>query len=69
MSEDKSSEIPLKFCCAGMKGYLEKGWVKARPANSLTPNRIFFIIEVRGMDIDMILFYCLSCGKHVYPEV
>ena len=57
-----------EICCSMMKNYyLKKGYVKIRASNPMTPNRMFFILEVRGSETNIILSYCLGCGKYIYP--
>ena len=57
----------IELCCSGMKCYLERGWAEARPISASTPDRIYFIIEVRGMETNIILHHCPTCGRHIYP--
>lgn len=57
-----------EICCSMMKNYyLKKGYVKLRAANFATPERLFFIIEIRGSETNIILSHCPGCGKHIYP--
>jgi len=57
----------IELCCSGMRGYLERGWVKARPIEISTPDRIYFIVEIRGQETNMILHRCPMCGRVIYP--
>ena len=57
----------IEICCSGMKGYLKRGWVQARQLAGGTPARIYFIIEIRGHDANIILDCCPICGRHIYP--
>lgn len=56
-----------EICCSGMESRVKKGWIKIRAINPTTPNRKFFIVEIRGLKENMVLGYCPACGQSIYP--
>jgi len=61
-------EDPIVRCCSGLRGMIDRGWIKVRKGtDGLDPDRLYFLIELRGTTTNLILSRCLICGEDIYP--